>query len=147
MARALVVGMLDHTLPAYEIDGHWQIVSANDAFCRIFQCTESSLRGRDVRELLRPDWRHDFRNYVARALVGVGSMEVSLPFVAPCGKQGWFKHTLEPLLDGGLLAGYRASLQPQAVARGKAARRWWDRRPAAFSRVWNADADQLAKAG
>ena len=36
----------------------------------------------DVRDLLRADWCLDFRTYVARALVGVGDPNVTLPLVA-----------------------------------------------------------------
>jgi PAS domain S-box-containing protein len=129
--------MLDHSLPLYEIDARWQIVRANDAFCRLLLCTESSLIGRDARELLRQDWRHDFRNYVARALVGVGDVEMTMPFVAPCGRESWFKHELEPLIEEGRLAGYRASIQPLAAAKSETPKHWWNRRPAATSRVWD----------
>lgn len=137
--------MSDQT-PTYQIDARWQIVSANQAFCRLLHCTESSLIGRDARELLREDWRHDFRNYVARALVGVGDIEVTIPLVAPCGKEGWFKHELEPLIADGLLAGYRASIEPYVAVKAEAPTRWWERRASAFNRVWNFDADQLARA-
>lgn len=136
--------MPETNTPVYQIDARWQIVSANDAFCRMLQCTESSLRGRDARELLREDWRPDFRNYVARALVGVGDVEITVPFVAPCGKEAWLKHELEPLLEDGLLAGYRATVAPLSAAKAAPAR-WWTRRPAAM-RVWNVDLDQFAKA-
>lgn len=137
--------MSDQT-PTYQIDARWQIVSANHAFCRILQCTESSLIGRDARELLREDWRHDFRNYVARALVGVGDIEVTIPLVAPCGKEGWFKHELEPLIEDGLLAGYRATVQPYLAMKPEAPARWWERRASAFTQVWDFDVDQFARA-
>jgi PAS domain S-box-containing protein len=140
------MGMSDNTLPVYQIDARWQIVSANDAFCRMLHCTESSLIGRDARELLRKDWRHDFRNYVARALVGVGDVEATVPLVAPCGKEAWFKHELEPLMSEGLLAGYRATIQPYTAAKAVESKRWWEWRPAAPHNVWDFDAAPLAKA-
>lgn len=139
-------GMSDTTIPAYQIDARWRIVQANDAFCRTLHCTESSLIGRDVRDLLRADWRLDFRTYVARALVGVGDLDATLPLVAPCGKEGWFKHLLEPQMDDGLLAGYRATIQPHAVqARAEESKRWWQWRPVAAHQVWDFDAEQFAK--
>jgi len=138
--------MSDKSIPVYQIDARWKIVRASDAFCRTFHCTESSLIGRDVRELLREDWRLDFRTYVARALVGVGDLDVTLPMVAPCGEQGWFKHQLEPLMEDGRLAGYRASIQPQAVAKTLTAKRWWEWRPVVAHQVWDFDAEQLAQA-
>jgi PAS domain-containing protein len=138
--------MSDHILPTYQIDARWQIVSANDAFCRLLQCTASTLLGRDARELLREDWRNDFRNYVARALVGVGSIEVTIPLVAPCGKETWFRHELEPLVGDGLLAGYRATITPHLAAKAEAPKRWWTPRPAAATRVWDFEAEALAEA-
>lgn len=138
--------MSDNTLPAYQIDGRWQIVSANDAFCRTLHCTESSLIGRDARELLREDWRHDFRHYVARALVGVGDVEVTVPLVAPCGKEAWFKHELEPLMEDGFLAGYRATIQPHVVAKSETPKRWWEWRPATPHDVWDFETEPLARA-
>ncbi len=140
------MSMSDHTLPVYQIDARWRIVSANDAFCRALHCTESSLIGRDARELLREDWRQDFRHYVARALVGVGDVEVTVPLVAPCGKHAWFRHELEPLMDEGLLAGYRGTIQPYTAAKAAEPKRWWTWRPAAPHNVWDFDAEQLAKA-
>jgi PAS domain S-box-containing protein len=138
--------MTDHTLPAYEIDARWQIVSANNAFCRTLQCTESSLIGRDARELVREDWRHDFRHYVARALVGVGDVDVTVPLVAPCGKEAWFKHELEPLMNDGLLAGYRATIRPHAGVKQEDSKHWWEWRPVAARQVWDFDVEQLAHA-
>jgi len=138
--------MSDNTLAVYQIDARWQIVSANEAFCRTLQCTESSLIGRDARELLREDWRTDFRNYVARALVGVGDVEATVPLVAPCGKQAWFKHEIEPLVEAGMLEGYRASIQPHVVAKADTAKRWWEWRPSAFNQVWDFDAEPFARA-
>jgi len=146
MPNALLVGMSDRT-PTYQIDARWRIVHANDAFCRTLQCTESSLLGRDARDLVRADWRADFRNYVARALVGVGDLDATLPLVAPCGKEGWFKHLLEPLSEDGQLAGYRASIQPHPVpAHIAGSKRWWQWRPAAAHLVWDFDEEQYAKA-
>lgn len=145
MPNALLAGMSDETIPAYQIDARWRIVQANDAFCRTLHCTRSSLIGRDVRDLLRADWRIDFRAYVARALVGVGDLDVTLPLVAPCGKEGWFKHLLEPLMDEGLLAGYRATIHPLAVvAKAAESKRWWEWRPVTAHQVWDFDAEPFA---
>ncbi len=138
--------MSDNTLPVYEIDARWQIVSANDAFCRTLRCTKSSLIGRDARELLREDWRHNFRHYVARALVGVGGVEVTVPLVAPCGKQAWFRHELKPLLNDGLLAGYRATIQPFTATKAVESKRWWEWRPVAPHNVWDFEIELLAHA-
>lgn len=103
------------TAPRYQIDSKWTIVAANDEFCRVFRCAEAGLIGRDVRDLLRADWRMDFRTYVVRALVGVGNTDVTLPMVAPCGEHGWYKHSLEPLMEDGMLVGYRATVTPHVV--------------------------------
>lgn len=138
--------MSDTTAAVYQIDAHWRIVSASEPFCRALHCTESSLIGRDARQLLREDWRKDFRHYVARALVGVGDVEVAVPLVAPCGKQAWFKHTIEALIENGMLQGYRASIRPQAVATPAITKPWWAWRPSTFHQVWDFDADQLAVA-
>lgn len=138
--------MSNTTLAVYQIDARWRIVSASEPFCRTLHCTESSLIGRDARELLREDWRNDFRHYVARALVGVGDVEATVPLVAPCGKQAWFKHEIEPLVANGMLEGFRASIQPQAVATPATTKPWWEWRPSTFNQVWDFDADQLARA-
>jgi PAS domain S-box-containing protein len=130
---------MDSSTPAYQVDEKWKIVRANDAFCRTFRCSESGLVGRDVRDLLRDDWRLDFRTYVARALVGVGDYSVTVPMVAPCGEEGWFKHTMEPLIDQGLLAGYRATVTPHVVREAAPAKRWWNFAVAAPTRVWDFD--------
>lgn len=136
---------MEKTFPVYQIDERWRIVSANNGFCRALRCTESSLVGRDVRELLRDDWRLAFRSYVARALVGVGDLDVTVPLVAPCGEQHWFRHQLEPLIEDGLLTGYRATIQPQVVATASP-RRWWEWRPVVAHQVWDFDAESLAPA-
>lgn len=126
------------TTPTYQIDSKWTIVAANDAFCRTFRCAESGLIGRDVRDLLRADWRLDFRTYVAQALVGVGDRDVTLPMVAPCGEHGWFKHSLEPLMDEGQLVGYRATVTPHVIHKAAAAPpRWWQFRTP--HTVWDFD--------
>lgn len=138
--------MPDTTLAVYQIDARWRIVSASEQFCRTLHCTESSLIGRDARELLREDLRKDFRHYVARALVGVGDVEMTVPLVAPCGKQAWFKHAIEPLMEHGMLDGYRASIRPHAVAQPATTRRWWEWRPSTFNQVWDFDAEQFANA-
>lgn len=121
--NALATGM--DTAPRYQIDSKWTIVAANDEFCRVFRCAETGLIGRDVRDLLRADWRMDFRTYVARALVGVGDTDVTLPMVAPCGEHGWYKHSLEPLMQDGLLVGYRATVKPHIIQQAAPAPRWW----------------------
>lgn len=123
--------------PTYQIDSKWTIVAANEAFCRTFRCAETGLMGRDIRDLLRADWRLDFRSYVARALVGVGDRNVTLPMVAPCGEQGWFKHALEPLMEDGVLKGYRATIEPHRVQKTAPAPRWWQFRSP--HTVWNFD--------
>lgn len=135
---------MTNTAATYEIDTKWRIVSASDEFCRVFRCTEQGLFGRDVRELLREDWRLDFRSYVARALVGVGEAEVTLPMVAPCGEQGWFKHALEPLMDDGKLIGYRATVVPHIVQSASPAKHWWQWRAPAAKPEWDADNRPLA---
>lgn len=138
--------MSDHIIPEYEIDTRWRIVRANDAFCRALHCTKSSLVGRDIRDLLRADWRLEFRTYVARALVGAGDLHVTLPLVAPCGEEGWFRHELEPLMADGLLTGYRASVQRHPPAKAEDPKRWWQWRPVAAHQVWDFDVEPLPKA-
>ena len=125
---------------AYEIDAKWAIVRANDAFCRLFRVTPQGLIGRDVRDLLRRDWQLDFRTYVARALVGIGETDVTIPMVAPSGEEGWFKHALEPLMKDGLLTGYRATVSPHAiVAAAQPPQHWWQRPAQAPHTVWDAE--------
>jgi PAS domain-containing protein len=145
MANALQRRMTTATA-TYEIDSKWKIVRASEAFCRAFRCTEVALLGRDVRDLLRDDWRLDFRTYVARALVGVGDTEATVPMVAPCGVQGWFKHALEPLIEDGVLLGYRAAIRPHAVHAAAPAKRWWESRSETPQQVWNFEGGQLASA-
>jgi hypothetical protein len=130
------------TPATYRINAKWTIVEASDEFCRLFRASESALVGRDIRDLLRADWRPDFRTYVARALVGVGNATVTVPFVAPCGKAGWFTHTLEPVMHDELLAGYRATLTPRAAHATSGSRRWWEWRRASSEshQVWNFEA-------
>jgi PAS domain-containing protein len=147
MSNALAIGMADQALAAYEIDTRWRIVEANEAFCRTFHSTRSSLVGRDVRDLLRADWRADFRSYVARALVGVGAADVTLPLVAPCGLEGWFKHFLEPLITDGHLAGYHATIEPYAPPVNVVGlKRWWVWRPVAAHERWISRREPLAEA-
>lgn len=122
--------------PSYEIDARWKIVRVNEAFCRALRCTETGVFGRDIRDLIRDDWRLDFRAYVARALVGVGDGNITLPIVAPCGAEGWFKHTLEPIVADGLLAGYRATVTPHLV-HDAVETRWWNVRMPPTA--WNFD--------
>lgn len=131
---------MDTVLAAYEIDATWKIVNVNDAFCRHLHATESGLVGRDIRDLLREDWLVDFRAYVARALVGIGSCTATIPLTAPCGTQAWFDHALEPLVEHGLLCGYRARIVPHA-ARVRHRSWWpWDRHSEPAHHVWDFEA-------
>lgn len=130
----------------YQIDQKWKIISASEEFCSAFRCTERALLGRDVRDLLRADWRLDFRTYVARALVGVGDRDVRVPMVAPCGEQGWFKHTIEPLMEDGVLIGYRATIAPQTVRAAAPARRWWEWRAQEPRLVWDFETKPVPQA-
>lgn len=132
--------------PVYEIDPRWKIVKANETFCRAFRCTESGVIGRDLRDLLREDWRLDFRAYVARALIGAGELDVTLPMVAPCGEHSWYKHSLEPLMHQGVPAGYRATIQPHIVVTAEPVKRWWEWRPTVTRQVWDFEPGQLAHA-
>jgi PAS domain-containing protein len=129
------------TTPQYQIDSKWLIVEVNEAFCRAFRCSEGGLIGRDIRDLLRVDWRVDFRTYVARALVGVGGKETTLPMVAPCGEEGWFKHSLEPLMEDGRLLGYRANVTPHLFRKSEATSWWRLRSP---RKVWNFESEPAA---
>ncbi len=138
--------MTDKTIPSYQIDGRWTIVRANEAFCRTLHCTESGLIGRDVRDLLRADWRLDFRSYIARALVGVGDRDITLPMVAPCGQEAWVRHQIEPIMSDGALAGYQATIQPQFAAATESPAPWWRWRPVAFSEVWSTENEAAARA-
>lgn len=120
----------------YEVDRTGIIIDATDELCRALRCTRASLIGRDVREVLRPDYRQDFRLYVARALAGAGSAETMVPMLAPSGDEGWFKHTIEPTVREGRITGYRAVVVPPNPPAAKP-RRWWQW-PAAEPRpVWN----------
>lgn len=133
----------------YQIDSNWLIVHANYEFCRLFRCSEPELIGRDIRTLLREDWRLDLRAYVARALVGVGDHHATVPMVAPCGEAGWFKHSLEPMIEARRLVGYRATITPHQARAAAPAKRWWDWRPVSAKMVWNFESQQaesLAKA-
>lgn len=144
---ALWVGMADPIIRSYVIDARWRIVQASEAFCRTLHSAESSLIGRDVRELLRPDWRADFRHYVARALVGVGDLDATIPLVSPSGEEGWFKHLLEPLIVAGELAGYRATIEPHAVTSTAAnSKRWWAWPRGAAPQGWDTASGPFAKA-
>lgn len=120
----------------YEVDYRGRIVSATDEFCRALRCTRPGLVGRDVRDLLRPDFRSDFRLYVSRALVGVGSNEIVVPMIAPCGEEGWFKHVIEPVIEDGRIGGYRARVVPPPMKHARA-RRWWQWPTPETRLVWN----------
>jgi PAS domain S-box-containing protein len=128
---------MDYSLAAYQIDSNWRIVRANDAFCRMFQCQQLELLGRDIRDLLREDWRLDFRTYVARALIGAGDYDATLPMLAPSGESAWFKHSLRPIVENGLLVGYRATVAPHGVTQAAPVMRWWDWRPVSPRMVWD----------
>jgi PAS domain S-box-containing protein len=119
----------------YEVDRKGLIVYASDGLCRALRCTRMGLMGRDLRDLLRPDFRPDFRMYVSRALVGIGAKEIVVPILAPSGEEGWFKHSLEPLLDNGRIMGYRATMTPPPVKTHP--RRWWDWPTPEPRQVWN----------
>lgn len=137
---------MDKSAPTYQIDERWRIAGVNAAFCREFKCTESGLIGRDIGDLMRADWRPDFRAHVSRALGGVGEQTITVPMIAPCGEQSWYTHQLEAIMDKGLLTGYRATIAPHAIESG-GPRRWFKWRPAAPRTVWNFETDQLSKTG
>lgn len=128
------------TSATYQIDSKWKIICVSETFCRLFRTTGPGLIGRDIRDLMRDDWRQDFRTYVARALVGVGDAEVTLPMMAPCGEQGWYKHALEPVVEDGQLKGYRAHVAAHAAPAAAPAKRWWDLRRQAEPRAMDARA-------
>ena len=130
--------------PAYRIDERWRIASVNAAFCREFKSTESGLIGRDIRDLMRADWRPDFRAHVSRALVGVGERAITVPMIAPCGEQSWYTHRLEAIMQNGVLTGYRATIAPHTIETGR--RRWFQWRAVATRTVWNFEAEQISKA-
>src|SRR5262245_57804609 len=60
---ALAIDMIGAA--GYEIDCRWRIIEANEEFSRAFQHGDARLIGRDIRDLVRNDWRMDFRKYVA----------------------------------------------------------------------------------
>lgn len=121
-------------LCSYHVDCAWRIVSANDEFCRAVRVPSASLVGRDVRDLVRHDWRSDFSSYVAKALVRAGDDTVTVPIVTPRAGETWFMHTLEAILDAGTVSGYRAWLVPHEPTRPRPWYRW--RRTHAHH-VWN----------
>jgi PAS domain S-box-containing protein len=129
--------VMETTECVYEVDRKGLIVHVSDELCRALRCTRVGLIGREVRELLRPDFRPDFRMYVSRALVGVGSAEIVVPMVAPCGEEGWFKHAIQPLTSEGRIIGYRATVVPPP--RKVQARRWWQWPTPEPRLVWNFD--------
>jgi len=108
----------------YRVNCHWQIVEADAEFCRLFRGEKAALIGRDVRELLRQDWRLDFRRYVARALVGVVELTATVPMMAPCGQDVWCRHDLEPVMEDGLLAGFNATVMARRSTVAEGPRRW-----------------------
>lgn len=129
----------------YEVNSNWQIVKADAEFCRLFHGTESSLIGCDVRELLRDDFKLDFRRYVARALVGLGDVVATVPMMAPSGEALWCRHQLEPMLNDGRLTGFNATIEPRRtnVTQGPAG--WWQWQGQAPRLVWNSEIEQLAQ--
>lgn len=128
--------------PDYEVDTRWRIVSTSPAFCQLLRCTSSAIVGRDVRDFFRVDWRPDFKVYVARALTGVGDLEIAVPIVTPCGAEMWMRHRLEPLRSAGRVTGYRASVGPKVEA--APAEPWWQWRPAVPHIVWDFEATKLS---
>jgi PAS domain S-box-containing protein len=120
----------------YEVDRRGLIVHVSDELCRALRCSRMGLLGRDVRDLLRPDFRPDFRMYVSRALVGVGYTEIVVPMVAPCGEEGWFKHAIEPITEDGRITGYRATVVPPP-SKASTPRRWWQWPTPELRLVWN----------
>ncbi len=145
MPDAFMLGMTNS--PAtYQIDSRWRIVRATAAFCSALRCTEQYLIGRDVRDMVREDWRLDFRTYVARALMGAAGFDATLPMLAPGGEHGWFKHTLQPVREDGLLVGYRATVTPLVVQESAPPKRWWYGRTESQRAVWNFDERQLTRA-
>lgn len=137
--------MTSQTFATYEVNTDWQIVKADAEFCRLFGVTEPGLVGRDVRDLLRDDWKLDFRRYVARALVGLGDVVATVPIMAPCGEELWCRHHLEPMLNGGRLTGFIATIEPRRsnVKQGPAG--WWQWQGQAPRLVWNSEVEQLAQ--
>lgn len=120
----------------YEVNQSGRIVGASEEFCRALRCTRPVLMGRDVRDLLRPDFRASFRISVARAMAGAGDAAIMVPMVAPCGEQGWFKHAIEPIVEGGRILGYRAAVVPPPMKQARR-RRWWQRSTPEPRLVWN----------
>ena len=129
----------------YQVNSRWRIVRADAEFCRLFRGTEQGLIGRDIRDLLRDDWKLDFRRYVAHALVGLGEHAVTVPMVAPYGEQLWCKHNLEAILEEGLLAGFNATIEPRRLS-SEVPKRWWQRQVLTPYRVWDSEIDLLARA-
>ena len=99
----------------YQIDTECRIQRANEALCRLLRCAEAGLIGRDVHDLVRADWRDHYRPSLDRARDGV--TEVAVPIVAPCGLEGWFTHTLEPVRRNGTVVGYRATVVAHVAER------------------------------
>jgi hypothetical protein len=123
-------------LCAYQVDSNWRIVAANAEFCRALRTSEAGLIGRDVRDLIRSDWRSDFGSYVAKALVGAGDDTLTLPIVTPRAGETWFMHTLEAITDGGSITGYRAWLMSHIAGQPRG---WRRRRASTPHHVWNFD--------
>jgi PAS domain-containing protein len=95
----------------FQIDTECLILRASDPFCRMMRCVESGLIGRDVHDLIREDWRRNYRTVVERARHG--RSEIAVPLIAPCGLEGWFTHTVEPLGQNGTVNGYRVTVVPR----------------------------------
>ena len=137
---------MDKPAASYAIDERWRIARVNEAFCRELKCSESGLIGRDIRDLMRADSRRDFRAHVSRALAGGGETTVTLPMIAPCGEQGWYRHQLEAIMQNGVLAGYHATIAPHVTDPAVGVRRWFSWQAVAPRTVWNFEADPLSKA-
>ena len=99
----------------FHIDTNCRIQRANEALCRMLRCAEAGLIGRDVHDLVRQDWRDQYRPLLARARDGAA--EANVPIVAPCGLEGWFTHTLEALRQNGAVVGFRVTVVAQVADR------------------------------
>jgi hypothetical protein len=94
-----------------QIDTDCRIQGASDAFCRMMRCAPGGIVGRDVHDLIREDWRRHYRTVVERAKHGTS--EIAVPLVAPCGLEGWFTHTMEPVWHNGAVTAFRITVVPR----------------------------------
>jgi hypothetical protein len=74
----------------------------------MMRCAEAGLIGRDVHDLIRQEWRPHYGTLIERARDG--RSEIAVPLIAPCGLEGWFTHTMEPVREGGAITGYHATV-------------------------------------